>query len=1013
VATYRFHFNADQSNYTPIVNTNYSHAYTGTVKQGDIIEVTVNYSGSQSVSDIVQFHWGANSYNLDMNSNNNSPYTLGWTRLSGGSATSRTYRTVAADTSNDNYIRGFFFARAGRSAAGRKGVRFLMLPTDGSVGFTTSSYSAGVAGTATYQATTDVDAWMRGEYSPNQSGTDYNNTPSWEVFKSGSLQYALRFRSHLSTQTVANTKNKGNYLFWRIVDSSSSHTSSSNFNTPSGFLDSPQSGDTVTIHPKANVSGTYYLNLYHYNSEGDYRNGLPANTTVGASYDLIRQTSFTVAAGVQAPTLSNQGIQHAGGYLMPTNPTGGTSGATVVYKWSAVTRNGHQFSYHTNPTLRAAATLGVGGEWHGSTWTVFAEATLGSNTDTSNTISFTLPTQDENVSIPPQFLNSTSTYQNPILTVNSGSTNNNTIYFVSSIGPTGTLDNQYLNALANGPFDAANTTVPGRTYNLNPTRNIRSTSGGAGAFMTDIPAEQTADTYYIYSMHASQTPANVSYTGRSYIVERPDTNVTVTPATTSIDSYAVRARNNINVDLSNDIGNTNGQYRLITVAGTKYNPYGYSQPTVEISAANGAWVATTVSPEDFDGTGGSSNLDDWQDLPADGHSVQYQCQVRIRSDRGGVGTTAAFQDCPGATFTITAGAAVVAPQTSSLTIHNEGTGTQVTNGQYTARLTLSSAGSGGGQLQYAIERDDSTPDNWVNASSDSQTTFDVTFNRQNNPGTLYGHARRIDGSSVFAATTVRSVAALPFLDPHLTGYSVSSPSLTNGTLSIAHNVGSVTVRITRSGGFTLAPYVQFKLKVNNSQVSSTQTLTAGYNNEVVFPLSTSDLPTNGNNQTYQLTANRPTTIGGEGVDKNTNLSFIIAKGTQSDTDPDPQTGPSTPTQPFGDYGMIVFGPDGQTLILTPDFRGFNVVDVNAGTNFTAPGTSTTTSERIIDVDYGATDDNLIVILNQPRGIGGAYFDYERAPNGNDNQIKIKSINSGIWSNNPNSQLQCGWQIIRI
>ena len=75
MATYRFHFNVDRSNYTPIVNTNYSHAYTGTVKQGDIIEVQLDYVGGQSVSDIVQFHWGHTSYDLDMNSNNNSPYT--------------------------------------------------------------------------------------------------------------------------------------------------------------------------------------------------------------------------------------------------------------------------------------------------------------------------------------------------------------------------------------------------------------------------------------------------------------------------------------------------------------------------------------------------------------------------------------------------------------------------------------------------------------------------------------------------------------------------------------------------------------------------------------------------------------------------------------------------------------------------------------------------------------------------------------------------------------------------
>lgn len=1014
MAVFYYTFNIDNSGYDPVVHSLFSWAYTGTVKQGDVIRVTLHYTGNQSVNDILQFHWNSR-YNLDMNSNNNSPYALGWTRVPGGNPTTGiTYETRAIATGNDNYIRGFFFAKnAQGGSAAKLGVRFLMVPTDGTLRFDAGSYSAGTAGTATYRANNVLDGWMRGEYLP--STNNWNLIPSWEAFKYGSALYALSKRWSGVTDAAAITvADKGNLLHWRIVDSSGSHSPSSNFYTSSGILDSPQDGDTITIYPKASVSGTYYLNLYHYNTEGDWRNGLPpyATNVYGYSYEFIHQTSFTVS-GVTAPTLSSGALQYTTGYLMPTNPVGMTPGASVVYYWSVVTRNG--IGYFSSG-INLGPTGGVGAEWHGSTWTVYAVATLGGNSATSNTVTFTLPTQDENVSISPQFLNSTSTYQAPILTVNSGSNNNSTIYFVSSSAPLGSLDNMYLRVDVAGQgvdFDHPNTIVSGRTFNLAASRNIRSTSGGAGAFMTDIPPEQTADTYYIYSLISGMHPVNVAYTGKSYIVERPDTSVTVTPSKTNIDSYAARARDNINVDISNDVQNTNTTYRLITVAGTKYNPYGYSQPTVEVSAANGSWVATTISSYDFDPNDGSfaTNLDDWQDLPADGHFVQYQCQARIRTDRGGVGTTAAFQDCPGATFTITAGDAIVAPQTSSLTIPSP----NVSSNSYTARLTLSSAGSGGGQLQYAIARNDPTLSNatYLNATSDSQITFDATFDRMSSPGTLYGHARRIMGSTIYSATAIQSITALSYLNPHLTGYYVSSPTLTSGNLDIAYSASSVTIKIMRTGGFASHYETTFKLKVGNSQVSSSTTNSSS--GSISFTLSGSDLPNQGSNKSYQLTANRPVNKGGEGVDINTNLSFTITRDSEgTTTDP---TDPTDPGQPTGDYGLLVYGPDGNTLILSPDYRGFNIVNVESAKTFVRPvdGVETNTAKRYYDIDvgFGANDDNLIVIVNGHQDYNGGYFGVQRDPNQDGTTVRIKSINRGLWLQLPNAQLQIGWQIIRI
>lgn len=1013
MAVFYYTLNVDNPGYHALVHSSFSWAYTGTVKQGDTIRLTLKYPGNQSVNDIIQFY-SYSPFNLDMNSNRNSPYRLGWERVSGGDPITSgiTYQTQAIATDNDNYIRGNFFARrTNGGAAAKLGVRFLMVPTDGTLGFDVGSYSAGTAGTATYRATPVLDGWMRGEYLT--SSNNYQYIPTWEKF-AGSNVLSKRWSGQLDSEAVASFQ-MGNNLHWKIVDSTDSHVNSNDFFTSSGTLVSPQDGDTITIHPKSSVDGTYYLNLYHFNTEGDWSNGLPpyATNVYGYDYELISQKAFTVS-GITAPTLSSGAIQYTTGYLMPTNPVGMTPGASVTYYWSVETRNGIKYFQSGYAGFYSSPTAGVGGEWHGSTWTVYAVATLGGNSATSNTVTFTLPTQDENVTISPQFLNSNSSVQSPTLTVNSGSNNNSTIYFVSSSPPLGSLDNMYRRVDADGQgvdFDHPNTIVNGRTFDLGNSRHVRSTSGGAGQFMTDIPNQQTAGTYYIYSLISGMTPVIVAYTGRSYIVERPDTDITVTPSKTNIGSYAVRARDNISVDISNDIpNNTNTTYRLLTVAGTKYDPYNYSQPTVEVSAANGSWVATTISSYDFDPNDGSfaSNLRDWQDLPADGHFVEYQCQARIRADRGGVGTETAFQNCPGATFTITVGDAIVAPQTSSLTIPSP----NVSSNTYTARLTLSNAGSGGGQLQYAIERNDSTPDNWVNASYDSQTSFDATFDRMNSPGTLYGHARRISGSTIYSASTVQSITALSYLSPHTTNYYVSSPTLTSNNLDIAYNASSVTIRIMRTGGFAAHYETTYKLKQNNQQVSSSVT-SAGYSSTsyLSFTLSGTELPAASYTKTYQLTANRPQNKGGDGADKNTNLTFNITRNSQgTTTDP---TDPTDPGQPTGDYGLLVYGPDGSTLILSPNYRAFNIVDVQTSLGFVKPnGTETSNFKKYYDVDveFGADEDNLIIAINSQASFDGAHFGVERAPGGDKSVVRIKSINNGLWVND---YLNIGWQIIRI
>lgn len=99
---------------------------------------------------------------------------------------------------------------------------------------------------------------------------------------------------------------------------------------------------------------------------------------------------------------------------------------------------------------------------------------------------------------------------------------------------------------------------------------------------------------------------------------------------------------------------------------------------------------------------------------------------------------------------------ITAPTASNVTVDDP------QDDQYTATFTLSAPGNGG-QLQYAIEKNDSTPDNWTNATSDTQTTFTATFSRTSSPGTIYAQARR----SVTDTSSIVSVAGRGFISPDL------------------------------------------------------------------------------------------------------------------------------------------------------------------------------------------------------------------------------------------------------
>ena len=192
-------------------------------------------------------------------------------------------------------------------------------------------------------------------------------------------------------------------------------------------------------------------------------------------------------------------------------------------------------------------------------------------------------------------------------------------------------------------------------------------------------------------------------------------------------------------------------------------------------------------------------------------------------------------------------ASVTAPTADDVTVNNPN------DDQYTATFNLSAAGSGG-TLQYAIEKDDSTPDNWTDAATDTTTSFQANFTRTSTPGTIYAKARR---SATDVSSTV-SVAGRGFIASDLGISLAEGSSLTIGSsdtsfvMTVQSGNSNDQYQVRDSAG------TQHESRTGNGSITVT------------------DVPSGGS-EAYTVFGRRPTSTGGDDTYLTTGTSITVTQ----------------------------------------------------------------------------------------------------------------------------------------
>lgn len=175
-------------------------------------------------------------------------------------------------------------------------------------------------------------------------------------------------------------------------------------------------------------------------------------------------------------------------------------------------------------------------------------------------------------------------------------------------------DTLYYASYTSGSSQGSTTTYSnlshiGRTFTTGSTRTLNGTSSGSS--ITSIPAQGSGDRVYIWAVLSPSAvggsnitnSTTMTYTGSSYIVENPDTNISLAPSSTTITAGST---SNVTVQLTGDTSGT--QYRLFTSDIPK-------------------WAST------FNGNGTSSGgftiSYSQNELPPTGSTYTYFCQARV------------------------------------------------------------------------------------------------------------------------------------------------------------------------------------------------------------------------------------------------------------------------------------------------------------------------------------------------------------------------------------------------
>ena len=396
----------------------------------------------------------------------------------------------------------------------------------------------------------------------------------------------------------------------------------------SGSPTTVASGSNVTFSWTASTSGTYYYNSTFF--------GGATGTVTGTSgtFSLTASSGFsgaqTTAAAATLRTGSSAGAIVAGPVYITIDKTPGqpTVAASSIGETSFVGTatagspnvgtlqvSINNVNWYTSPKTFTGLSAGT-------TYTLRARQVNGVATSSQRTTSVTTdsstPTLDLNISIGtnPVLLNSsTTTYTNSLTGCGS-----NEIYFASYTAGSSQGSTTTYNNLGS---------IVGRTYTLNSSRTLFGPSGSG----TNIsgPGNSVGDTVYIWAVIAPSISGNnisnstvMTYTGSSYVVDQPDTSISLSPSTTSL---------NHNDTTTNPTVNVTGDS-----SGTQYRLYTSDIPR---------WISTY--------NGGSSGTSDFtisyseSELPSAGNTYTYFSQARISTTNGGSGT---WQNT-GDSFTIT------------------------------------------------------------------------------------------------------------------------------------------------------------------------------------------------------------------------------------------------------------------------------------------------------------------------------------------------------------------------
>jgi len=429
-------------------------------------------------------------------------------------------------------------------------------------------------------------------------------------------------------------------------------------------------------------------------------------------------------------------------------------------------------------------------------------------------------------------------------------------------------------------------------------------TGGTGLKYAQTSTNVKPTTGYQTSNLFSHTRGTTKY----YWASR-DTGGSITSASTSL---VVGYLDPADVDVADStvsFGTTSTNITIPTVGGTGtdtvYEIRSTSYTGTLLGSRTGPGIITV-----------SSNLP-----VAQGSSLTYYVRGELPTGNGGDDN---FDNLD--TFTITRGAAPVAPAIGSVT-DNAAATTSVTT-----TVNLSSSGSGG-TLEYAQTTSNSIPSTgWQLSSSFSHPRG----------ATRYYWASRNRNISSFASSLADTVG---YLTPETTGVAV--PSFAVETAATSHTAPV-------SGTKSTTTY-QIRLGTYNGTVLST----AVGNDTSLLNVLVNDVPTAGSAKEYFVTAYRQASTGGSGTAGKVDVdSYVISRPSSGGSG----SGGSGTT---ATYGVECYGPDGTTLIWGSNKKPFNI-----GENGSLVLTGGQTSSTITCIGMTSTNSGDLLVgiqaaANQP------------------------------------------------